>query len=105
MRKLRYVFPLLALVGCASAPTTFQGAAHVNGGAAKCTTICQGWGMDLAGMIAVGEYSDGCICQVKGKTVSLLDVGSSVVASTAATKADIDRRNQQAAQAAQANNQ
>lgn len=27
-------------------------------------------GMDLAGMVQMGEYSNGCICQVRGKTLT-----------------------------------
>ena len=53
---------VLALTGCA---TQFFGAPHVNGGPRGCWDQCQAWGMDLAGMVKMGEYSDGCICQVR----------------------------------------
>lgn len=52
----------VALSGCT---TTFYGSSKVTGGAAGCKSACDAWGMDLAGMVKMGEYSDGCICQVK----------------------------------------
>ena len=56
-----------ASVGCA---TAFKGDSHVPGGAAGCSKVCSGYGMDLAGMVAMGEYSDGCICKVRGQAAS-----------------------------------
>jgi hypothetical protein len=55
------------LIGCA---TSFTGEAHVEGGAAGCQKKCEAWGMDLAGMVAMGEYSDACVCHVRGKSAS-----------------------------------
>jgi len=55
---------LLLLSGC---HTVFYGAAKVSKGPRGCTEQCDTWGMDLAGMVAMGEYSDGCICQVRGQ--------------------------------------
>src|SRR5437899_218334 len=63
MRKLLVLSLLVFLPGC---PTTFIGDAHVRGGAAGCKSICSGMGMQLAGMVVMGEYSDGCVCQVPG---------------------------------------
>jgi len=51
----------VALLGCA---TSFTGSARVPGGAAGCRDVCHSYGMELAGMVAMGEYSDGCICKV-----------------------------------------
>jgi hypothetical protein len=56
-----------ASTGCA---TTFTGDAHVPGGPAGCRDVCGAYGMDLAGMVAMGEYSDGCICKVRGQAAS-----------------------------------
>ena len=50
--------------GCA---TSFTGEAHVEGGPSGCHAKCKAWGMELSGMVAVGEYSDACICRVSGK--------------------------------------
>ena len=69
--KARTVGAVLAafsgLLGCA---TSFTGDAHVEGGPSGCKTKCQDWGMDFAGMVAMGEYSDACICHVRGKEAS-----------------------------------
>ena len=51
----------LAMAGCA---TTFYGSAKVPDGLAGCKAKCSAWGMELSGMVAMGEYSDGCICQI-----------------------------------------
>ncbi len=58
---------VFALGACAT-PTRFTGEPKVPGGPQTCAAVCNGWGMDLVGMIAVGEFSDGCICQVRGAT-------------------------------------
>lgn len=52
-----------ALGGCA--PTHFYGSAKVEKGPRGCSDQCQAWGMELVGMVKMGEYSDGCICQVR----------------------------------------
>lgn len=57
-------FFLTGAMGCA---TSFTGSAKVPGGPAGCRDVCGGYGMELAGMVAMGEYSDGCICKVKGE--------------------------------------
>ena len=62
---------LALLVGAASGcATAFTGDAHVPGGPAGCRDVCGAYGMDLAGMVAMGEYSDGCICKVRGQAAS-----------------------------------
>jgi hypothetical protein len=60
------VAALVAAQGCATA-TTFTGHAKVENGVAGCQAACAAWGMDLAGMVKVGEYSDGCICEVRNR--------------------------------------
>jgi hypothetical protein len=52
----------IALSACM---TQFYGSPKVDKGPAGCKAACDGWGMDLAGMVKMGEYSDGCICQVR----------------------------------------
>jgi hypothetical protein len=54
----------VALTGCV--PTQFYGAPRVDKGPAGCKASCDAWGMELVGMVKMGEYSDGCICQVRG---------------------------------------
>jgi hypothetical protein len=61
------VLSLVTVAASAGCATAFTGGAHVPGGAAGCTNVCGKYGMDLAGMVAMGEYSDGCICKVRGQ--------------------------------------
>jgi len=60
-----FVVSFLTLAASAGCATAFTGGAHVPGGAAGCGKVCGSYGMDLAGMVAMGEYSDGCICKVR----------------------------------------
>jgi len=62
MRRIAALAFAIALGGCA---TQFYGSPKVDKGPAGCKTACDAWGMELAGMVKMGEYSDGCICQVK----------------------------------------
>ncbi len=39
-------------------------------------------GQELAGMVQMGEYSNGCICQVKGKTVTSSAAAAAIPAIT-----------------------
>jgi hypothetical protein len=57
------VLAALALVGCA---TSFSGEPHVPDGRSGCEKKCADNGMSLAGMVYMGEYSDACVCEVKG---------------------------------------
>lgn len=66
MRRSLLILALaLPLGGCA---TTFTGDAHVS--RESCETRCRKEGMELAGMVLMGEYSEGCICQAPGRTAS-----------------------------------
>ena len=78
MRNLLLV--ALTLIACACT-TTFYGDPKVREGPSGCEAICTAWNMELVGMVALGEYSDGCICQKKGSEVSLQDVGQVVILS------------------------
>ncbi len=69
----------LVLAGCA---TSFSGSAKVDG-PDECRKICGKWEMDLAGMVAMGDYTTGCICKVKGEKLGLSDIGSSVILGSA----------------------
>jgi hypothetical protein len=68
---------VLLLTGCA---TSFTGDAKVPHGVAGCRAKCEAWGLEFIGMVAMGEYSDGCICREKGKALSLVDVNGGVAA-------------------------
>jgi hypothetical protein len=92
MRRVLIV-ALLATAGCT---TTFGGAAKVPNGAVGCKAICTSYGMELTGMVALGEYSDGCICQVPGKATAsgaagAEAVGAAVVSATREQRYDLRR--------------
>lgn len=67
------------LTGCA---TSFTGSAKVDG-PKECRMTCDKWGMDLAGMVAMGEYTNGCVCKVKGEKLSLNSVADAMLMSSA----------------------
>jgi hypothetical protein len=50
--------------------TSFTGSAFVEDGRSGCEAKCKGQGMELAGMVYMGEYSDACVCTVPGKSAS-----------------------------------
>jgi hypothetical protein len=54
----------------ASMPTNFAGSPKVSGGPDSCRVRCTQWGLEFAGMVAMGDYTDGCICQVPQKPVA-----------------------------------
>jgi hypothetical protein len=64
-------------LGCA---TSFTGDAHVPEGPAGCEVKCRTWGYELVGMVAMGEYSDGCICRKKGVQLSATETAGAEAA-------------------------
>jgi hypothetical protein len=79
MRRVAMVFAV-ALTGCA---TQFVGSPKFDDGPARCRASCEEWKMDLAGMVKMGEYSDGCIC--------LIRPGDAAPAATSPPRADASR--------------
>ena len=65
--SLTLLVSLSILSGCA---TSFTGDAHVPGGASGCQSACSAQGLEMVGMVLMGEYSDGCICKVRGKSAT-----------------------------------
>jgi len=55
---------LVSMMGCA---TNFTGSPHVEGGRSGCEKKCRAQGMEVAGMVYMGEYSDACVCSVPGQ--------------------------------------
>jgi hypothetical protein len=88
MRAVVIVLVAFASLSCVA--TTFTGNPKVPHGAAGCKSICSSYGMELTGMVALGEYSDGCICEIPGKRASVGAAGTG--AATVAVMADIERR-------------
>ncbi len=82
-RLLLWTLIMLPLTGCATEYTTFQGGAKIKDGPSGCEAKCKEWGMELVGMVALGEYSDGCICKKKDSQLSTKDVGGTLILSSA----------------------
>jgi hypothetical protein len=99
MKKVTLACALLfATLGTACA-TSFTGSAHVEEGRGGCERKCKGSGMEVAGMVYMGEYSDACICAVPGQTGSvkrrLLAGGGAVTAGAAGVVMQMTRAQQQ----------
>jgi hypothetical protein len=78
----------LAFSGC-STTTTFLGSAHVTRD--LCLQKCKGWGMTLVGMVAIGEYSDACVCRFQnhnGTSASITDEDLLLSTATSAAASD-----------------
>ena len=58
-------FLALGIMGCA---TNFTGSPHVEGGRAGCEKKCSSNGMEVSGMVYMGEYSSACVCAVPGQS-------------------------------------
>ncbi len=78
MKRIVWLLSFLLLAGCATPVTTFTGGAKIKGGPLGCEAKCNEWAMELVGMIALGEYTDGCICKKKGSALSIQDVGETL---------------------------
>ena len=64
-RVIALVGLILALLsGCA---TSFRGSPYIAGGPVGCQRRCAAWGLEFAAMVAVGEYSEACICQPRDR--------------------------------------
>ena len=66
MRSIRLGMVSFALLGLTACATSFQGSAKTEDGKAGCEKKCASEGLELAGMVYMGEYSDACVCEVKG---------------------------------------
>ncbi len=93
MMKKMFLFASLATLLSACA-TSFTGSAHIEGGAAECNSKCSAWGLEFAGMVAMGEYSSACICNVRGKNVSKADAAA-VAGGAAGVMMQMRRQQQQ----------
>lgn len=85
-----------AVSACA---TSFTGSAHVENGRQGCEAKCKGQGMELAGMVYMGEYSDACVCSLPGGTASanqrLLAVAPAVAGGSAGVAMQMQRQAEQ----------
>jgi hypothetical protein len=108
MKRILWLLFFLLLAGCATPLTTFTGGAKIKGGPSGCEAKCSEWAMELVGMVALGEYTDGCICKKKGSQLSMQDVAEtlslSLAGSSGGAVAAIEReRKDREAKAAAAN--
>ncbi|MEB2312167.1 MAG: hypothetical protein OZ921_04115 [Sorangiineae bacterium] len=67
MKKTLIMLFLSLTAGCA---TSFTGSPHVENGRQGCESKCKSQGMEVAGMVYMGEYTDGCVCVVPGQSAS-----------------------------------
>src|SRR5687767_7275713 len=80
MNKLYACLFGLGLVACTPA-TSFKGESTVPNGPVTCQARCAAWGMELVGMVSMGEnYTDGCICAVPGKGPVAMSLASGAIA-------------------------
>lgn len=99
VRRLTYFGLLIAFTGCA---THFTGSAHVT--KPSCQSFCQKNGLHFSGMVALGEYSSGCICSASRNPASdEVSLNSSGAGAAAVGVVSRMRAAQQAAAAAAAN--
>ncbi len=114
MRTLR-IIPLLFVsvlaLGAASCvpKTQFLGSAHVPGGVGGCHAACSQQNMEVAGMVIMGEYTDGCICKVPGTSDATADrlviLGANAAAGAAAgVRSQMDDEEEQQRQQQNQNN-
>ena len=93
-------FALLLAGGCMP-KTEFRGNPHIEGGPGQCQAICSQWGMELAGMVAMGEYSSGCICKRPGAAAAGDSEFYAAAGSGAAAGVRMQMDDQEAAEAEQ----
>ncbi|NNF35769.1 MAG: hypothetical protein HKN68_16795 [Saprospiraceae bacterium] len=87
MKKI-YLF-LIMLFVLSSCRTQFYGSPYIEEGRFGCEKICASWDMELVGMVAMGEYSNGCICQKPEADLSINEVGQSIILSSKGTGAAV----------------
>lgn len=66
MNKVLIIISSVFLLSCA---TEFRGSAHIT--PKQCAAKCESWNMTMDAMIAMGEYSDACVCRPKSGSSSL----------------------------------
>ena len=60
-------FACVVASGCA---TSFTGSPYVENGRAGCEAKCRSAGMEVVGLVYMGEYSDACVCGAPGQSAS-----------------------------------
>jgi hypothetical protein len=94
--RMRYLaISLLSSFLLSSCTTVFQGSAYVKDGVLGCQNKCKSWGMELSGMVAMGEYSDGCICKKTGVSADSAFNAGAAEAAVAGVEMQRQREEQQ----------
>lgn len=86
MKKIIAVGLLIFMVSATGCATSFYGSSKVDG-PKDCRKFCSEWDMELIGMVAMGQYTNGCICRVKGEQLSLKGIGGALLTSSAGAMA------------------
>ncbi|MEZ4224242.1 MAG: hypothetical protein R3B13_25050 [Polyangiaceae bacterium] len=96
MKLLGFALGVLMLGGCT---TNFTGSPHVENGRKGCEAKCSQQGMEVAGMVYMGEYTSGCVCFVPGQTGArrqmLLAAGAEAGAGAAGVVMQMRRQEEQ----------
>jgi hypothetical protein len=95
---VRLAGAVLALVALSACATSFTGSPYVEDGRQGCERKCKGQGMDVAGMVYMGEYSSACVCAEPGKTASSRSQQLLAAASVAAGAAGVEMQMRRAQQ-------
>jgi len=102
MTKKSMGWVLAAALGVCSCATSFTGSPYVEGGRSGCESKCRAAGMEVVGLVYMGEYSDACVCGAPGRAASnsqLLRQASAAVAGAGAGVAmQMQRQAQQSQQ-------
>ena len=84
MKNFMLALAMGVIVSSCATPTQFEGEAKVVNGPKQCMATCNSWNMILGGMVSMGDYTNGCICVVKGASaVTVNDIGSTLISSGA----------------------
>jgi hypothetical protein len=97
--RTRMVVTAFMLLACASCATNFTGSPYVENGRAGCEAKCRSVGMEVAGVVYMGEYSDACVCAVPGQRAEVMREATAAVAGAGAGVAMQMQRQQRQAQA------
>jgi hypothetical protein len=92
MRRIALAIALALTCGCVTPATEFRGSPLVPDGPKGCKAVCEGWGMELAGMVQMGQYSNGCICQVKGQPSAAVGAAGPAVTGVQQRKAEEEKK-------------
>ena len=100
MNEMRLVCAaVIAAAFSTACATSFTGSAHVEEGRGGCERKCKNSGMEVAGMVYMGEYSDACICSVPGQVgknkMRVLEGGAAVAGGAAGVIMQMRQQEQQ----------